>query len=63
MLADGRCEAPGRDEVLAGEPFVGKCGVLLGSALRSLRVMREDVYITSLVKELPLNAITAPPPA
>lgn len=43
-------EAPGRDEDLQGEPFVGRAGMVLNSALASAGVTRDDVYITNLVK-------------
>ena len=46
-------EAPGEQEVEAGEPFVGSAGGRLDSALESLGVDREDVYITNLVKVRP----------
>lgn len=48
-------EAPGRDEVAAGRPFVGASGKLLESALRSFGIARDEVYITNVVKELPLD--------
>jgi DNA polymerase len=49
-------EAPGRKEIEEGRPFVGRAGKLLETLLRSLGVNREDVYITNVVKELPLNS-------
>jgi len=49
-------EAPGRAEVAKGEPFVGKSGKLLDTVLRSVGVSRDDVYITNVVKELPLDS-------
>lgn len=49
-------EAPGREEVSAGRPFVGRSGRLLETALRSLGVAREEVYITNVVKDLPLDS-------
>lgn len=48
-------EAPGRDEVAAGRPFVGASGKLLAATLRSFGVERGEVYITNVVKELPLD--------
>jgi uracil-DNA glycosylase family 4 len=48
-------EAPGRDEVREGRPFVGECGELLEEALGSFGLARGEVYITNLVKELPLD--------
>jgi uracil-DNA glycosylase len=58
-------EAPGRDEEKAGRPFVGQSGKLLWSTLRSFGIEREEVYITNVVKELPLdveNRIRRPSP-
>ena len=43
-------EAPGRDEDLKGEPFVGKAGQLLDKILASIGFSREDVYIANMVK-------------
>lgn len=49
-------EAPGRQEVEQGRPFVGKAGKLLDSVLRAVGVARDEVYITNVVKELPLDS-------
>lgn len=44
-------EAPGRDEDLQGEPFVGRSGKLLDRLLaEEVGMKREDVYITNTVK-------------
>ncbi|MGB2582462.1 MAG: uracil-DNA glycosylase [Thermoplasmata archaeon] len=43
-------EAPGRDEDLAGEPFVGRAGRILNEALEEAGVDRGAVYITHLVR-------------
>jgi len=43
-------EAPGRDEDLSGEPFVGRAGKLLDAALDECGVSRKSVYITNVVK-------------
>ncbi len=43
-------EAPGKDEDLNGEPFVGRAGKLLTEILFSIKLKREDVYITNTVK-------------
>ena len=51
-----RLEAPGEQEDLAGEPFVGKSGQLLDNMLRALGLTRElapaaqQVYIANTVK-------------
>lgn len=49
-------EAPGREEVEAGRPFVGRSGKLLETALRAVGVAREEVYITNVVKEWPRDS-------
>jgi DNA polymerase len=43
-------EAPGRNEDLKGEPFVGAAGRVLNGILEALGVLREDVFITNVVK-------------
>lgn len=43
-------EAPGRDEDLKGEPFVGRAGQLLNDILRAIGLRREDVYICNILK-------------
>jgi DNA polymerase len=43
-------EAPGRDEDLQGEPFVGKAGQLLNRILAAIDLRREDVYIANILK-------------
>jgi DNA polymerase len=43
-------EAPGREEDLSGSPFVGRAGKLLNSVLDSVGVLREDVFVTNVVK-------------
>ncbi|AIG99287.1 MULTISPECIES: type-4 uracil-DNA glycosylase [Archaeoglobus] len=48
-------EAPGRDEDLKGEPFVGAAGKLLTEMLASIGLRREDVYITNVLKCRPPN--------
>ncbi len=48
-------EAPGKDEDLKGEPFVGRAGRILDDALEASGVEREDVRITNLVKCRPPN--------
>lgn len=42
-------EAPGRDEDLQGEPFVGRAGQLLDKMLAAIGFGRNDVYITNVV--------------
>ena len=48
-------EAPGRDEDLSGEPFVGRAGKLLDKILASVGFAREDVYIANILKCRPPN--------
>lgn len=43
-------EAPGADEDLQGEPFVGKAGKLLNDILKAINLSREDVYIANILK-------------
>lgn len=48
-------EAPGRDEDLQGEPFVGRAGQLLTDSLGSAGIARGDVYIANVLKCRPPN--------
>lgn len=43
-------EAPGRDEDLKGEPFVGRAGKLLTDILLAIGLAREEVYICNIIK-------------
>jgi len=43
-------EGPGRDEDLAGRPFVGEAGRLLTRIINAMGLTREDVYICNVVK-------------
>jgi uracil-DNA glycosylase family 4 len=43
-------EAPGRDEDLKGEPFVGRAGQLLNKILAAIGFRREDIYIANVLK-------------
>ncbi|MDR7505655.1 MAG: uracil-DNA glycosylase [Armatimonadota bacterium] len=52
-------EAPGRQEDLRGEPFVGAAGRLLDALLRSVGLTRREVFITNVVKSRPFDG---PPP-
>jgi uracil-DNA glycosylase family 4 len=49
-------EAPGREDEKEGQPFVGRPGRLLDVALRAVGVIRSEVYITNVVKEISLDA-------
>lgn len=48
-------EAPGREEDLKGEPFVGEAGRLLDRILLAMGMRREDVYICNVLKCRPPN--------
>lgn len=48
-------EAPGRDEDLQGEPFVGRAGQLLNSMLYAIGLRREQVFIANILKCRPPN--------
>jgi DNA polymerase len=43
-------EAPGHDEDVKGEPFVGKAGQLLTDIIKAMKLTREQVYITNVIK-------------
>jgi DNA polymerase len=46
-------EAPGKNEDLQGEPFVGAAGKFLNEMLGSIGMERADIYITNIVKYRP----------
>jgi DNA polymerase len=49
-------EAPGQDEDLQGEPFVGRAGQLLTEIIvKGMKIRREDVYIANIIKCRPPN--------
>jgi len=48
-------EAPGRNEDEQGRPFVGSAGKVLSALLESIKLTREDVFITSIEKFRPPN--------
>lgn len=52
-------EAPGKDEVKAGKPFVGRSGKLLDSLLTKARVDRKEVYLTNALKCQMLGGMSA----
>ena len=43
-------EAPGEQEDLRGEPFVGRAGQLLDEMIKALGLSREEVYIANVLK-------------
>jgi DNA polymerase len=48
-------EAPGADEDLQGEPFVGRAGQLLTRIIEAIGLKRSDVYIANVIKCRPPN--------
>lgn len=46
-------EAPGKNEDLTGEPFVGAAGKFLNEMLATIGLERADIYITNIVKYRP----------
>lgn len=48
-------EAPGKQEDLKGEPFVGAAGKFLDEMLEMIGLKRADIYITNIVKYRPPN--------
>ncbi|CAL1239707.1 uracil-DNA glycosylase [Candidatus Methylocalor cossyra] len=54
-------EAPGEQEDLQGEPFVGRAGQLLNEMIRAIGLSREAVYIANVLKcRPPKNRDPAP---
>jgi DNA polymerase len=43
-------EAPGADEDIQGEPFVGRAGQLLTKIIEAIGMTRQDVYIANVIK-------------
>jgi DNA polymerase len=43
-------EAPGAEEDIQGEPFVGRAGQLLTKIIEAIGLRREDVYIANVIK-------------
>lgn len=43
-------EAPGKDEDLQGEPFVGQAGQLLTEMLRAVNLSRKEAFIANILK-------------
>ena len=48
-------EAPGRQEDLAGRPFVGRAGRIFDELLDYIGLSRDDVYISNIIKCRPPN--------
>ena len=51
-------EAPGKEEIITGLPFIGRAGKVLRELISSVGLKPEDVFITSAVKYLPKTYIT-----
>ena len=43
-------EAPGADEDIQGEPFVGRAGQLLNNMIKAMGLSREEIYIANIIK-------------
>ncbi|MBR1837385.1 MAG: uracil-DNA glycosylase [Kiritimatiellae bacterium] len=54
-------EAPGRDEDVAGRPFVGRAGKLLDKMIAAMGFAREEVFIANVVKCRPPDNRTPTP--
>ena len=52
-------EAPGEQETLQGRPFVGKAGKNLDAFLEAVRLRREEIYISNVVKIRPTKISAA----
>ena len=48
-------EAPGEQEDLQGQPFIGVAGKLLTEMLRAIHLSREQIFITNIIKCRPPN--------
>jgi DNA polymerase len=46
-------EAPGKNEAKTGRPFCGASGRILDELLQTIKLKREDIYITNIVKDRP----------
>lgn len=46
-------EAPGKKEDANGKPFIGAAGKFLNEMLASIKIKRDDIYITNIVKYRP----------
>jgi len=53
-------EGPGFDEDRLGIPFIGRAGQLLTKIIESIKLTREEVYISNIVKCHPLKDPTHP---
>jgi DNA polymerase len=49
------CEAPGKDEDIIGRPLVGRSGKFFDSLLSDNKILRDEFYISNIVKCRPPN--------
>ena len=54
-------EAPGKEEVKTGHPFIGRAGKVLRELISNVGLKPEEVFITSAVKYLPKTYVTPRP--
>jgi DNA polymerase len=54
-------EGPGRDEDAQGKPFVGRAGQLLTKIIEAMKLTRDEIYISNVVKCRPPNNRTPLP--
>ena len=54
-------ESPGRDEDIAGKPFVGRAGQLLDRMLAAIGLSEDNAYITNICNWRPINGRTPGP--
>lgn len=50
-------EAPGKNEVIQGVPFIGKAGEKLTEFMEYIGLNRDDIYITSVVRSRPYSIV------
>ncbi len=50
-------EAPGADEVIKGEPFVGRAGDVLWAAVAAAGLLEDEVFIVNSVACRPFNPV------
>lgn len=48
-------EAPGKNEAKTGRPFCGASGRILDELLAHIKLKRDDIYITNIVKDRPTS--------
>lgn len=48
-------EAPGKEEMQVGKPFVGRAGKILQTILQRNSILFDQIYVTNVVKHRPLD--------